>query len=325
MKTKGLLLTAFLLASGSCNKDDSNGTGINYRHEMRSFVEDISSYAKSIRPSFLIIPQNGIELVSENGEPGGTPVSAYLSAIDGCGQEDLFFGYNSDDVATPASETDWIRSFLDIAKNAGKTILVTDYCSTPALVDQSYAHNAAAGYKSFAAPQRQLNLIPSYPSPITGENDAVIVSPGDVKNFLYLINPENYLKKSMFIYAVTATNYDLLIVDLFFNAESIFTASEVEELRAKANGGRRLVIAYMSVGEAENYRWYWQSGWNPGSPAWLGAENPDWPGNFTVKYWDPEWQKIIYGNDGSYLKKILDAGFDGVYLDRIDAFEYYER
>jgi len=30
------------------------------------------------------------------------------------------------------------------------------------------------------------------------------------------------------------------------------------------------------------------------------------------------------GNSEAYLKKTLDAGFDGVYLDIIDAFEYYE-
>ena len=43
-----------------------------------------------------------------------------------------------------------------------------------------------------------------------------------------------------------------------------------------------------------------------------------------VKYWDPEWQKIIYGNDASYAKKLIDAGFNGAYLDIIDAFSYFE-
>jgi len=56
----------------------------------------------------------------------------------------------------------------------------------------------------------------------------------------------------------------------------------------------------------------------------LEEENPNWEGNYKVRYWEPEWQDIIYGNDSSYLKKILDAGFDGVYLDIIDAFEYFE-
>ena len=84
------------------------------------------------------------------------------------------------------------------------------------------------------------------------------------------------------------------------------------------------MISYMSIGESEDYRYYWQANWSTNKPEWLDAENPDWPGNFKVKYWNPEWQSIIYGNDGSYLKKILDAGFDGVYLDIIDAFEFYE-
>jgi len=84
------------------------------------------------------------------------------------------------------------------------------------------------------------------------------------------------------------------------------------------------VICYMSIGEAENYRYYWNTSWNHHKPSWMSAQNPNWPGNFKVKYWDPEWQSIIFGNDASYLSKITSAGFDGVYLDIIDAFEYYE-
>jgi len=124
--------------------------------------------------------------------------------------------------------------------------------------------------------------------------------------------------------AVTATNYDLIVMDLFFEDGAAFTAAEINEIRSKANGGKRLVICYMSIGEAEDYRYYWLPEWNSHKPAWMEAENPDWAGNYKVHYWNKEWQGIIYGNDNSYLKKILDAGFDGVYLDIIDAFEYYE-
>jgi len=54
------------------------------------------------------------------------------------------------------------------------------------------------------------------------------------------------------------------------------------------------------------------------------AANPNWEGNFKVQYWNPTWQSIIYGSETSYLKKIINAGFDGVYLDIIDAFQYFE-
>jgi cysteinyl-tRNA synthetase len=114
-------------------------------------------------------------------------------------------------------------------------------------------------------------------------------------------------------------------MDLFFKDGTQFTNSEITQLKNKANGGKRLVISYMSIGEAENYRYYWQTSWNTNKPNWLDAENPNWAGNYKVKYWITEWQSIIYGNDNSYLKKIVDTNFDGVYLDIIDAFEYYEK
>jgi len=84
------------------------------------------------------------------------------------------------------------------------------------------------------------------------------------------------------------------------------------------------VIAYMSIGEAESYRYYWKTAWNTNMPVWMGQENPNWHGNYKVRYWMKKWQKIIYGNDNSYVKKIINQGFDGVYLDIIDAYEYFE-
>ena len=125
--------------------------------------------------------------------------------------------------------------------------------------------------------------------------------------------------------AIQNTNYDVVLIDLFFNDGTALTPADVTSLKTKNNGHSRLVICYMSIGEAENYRYYWQPGWFPGHPSWLGFQNPLWPGNYKVKYWDTEWQAIIYGNDSSYLKRIIDAGFDGVYLDIIDAFDYWER
>ena len=325
-----IFLTLFLIGIIlflSCNKKDNNKSIANetgFKQKMREFVIRISEYSKTINPNFNVIPQNGIELVSSNGDNTGQPQTAYLNAIDANGQEDLFYGYDNDDQATPSATISYLKDFLNISKNAGKKILVTDYCSTSSKMNNSYLENNNSGYVSFAANQRELNNIPSIPMPIYRENNSFITSITQVKNFLYLINPTKYFTKTNFINAVNATNYDLLIMDLFFHDGVVFTASEISKLKNKANGGKRLVISYMSIGEAENYRYYWQSGWNTNKPSWLDAENPNWRGNFKVKYWNSEWQSIIYGNDNSYLKKILNAGFDGVYLDIIDAFEFYE-
>ena len=71
-------------------------------------------------------------------------------------------------------------------------------------------------------------------------------------------------------------------MDLFFNDGTPFTSSEIAQIKNKANGGKRLVLAYMSIGEAEDYRYYWQKDWERNKPSWLDAENPDWPGNYKV-------------------------------------------
>ena len=59
-------------------------------------------------------------------------------------------------------------------------------------------------------------------------------------------------------------------------------------------------------------------------PQWLGVENPKWPGDYQIRFTDPEWQAVIFGTPDSYLDRIIAAGFDGVYLDRVDAYQDVE-
>lgn len=313
--TLASVVVATSIISGCIKKD--------YKQEMREFVQDISSYAKEIESSFIIITQNGQELLTEGGDENGKPEMIYLNAIDGVGQEDLFYGYYEDDEPTPASERDYIISFLDIALGNGVTVLVTDYCSTPSFVDDSYVQNAQRDYISFAADHRELDNIPVYPADPYNENSDDITLLLEARNFLYLINPGSFPSKDAYLNAIRQTNYDIVLIDLFYN-EVELTLDEISSIKTKDNMTSRLVIAYMSIGEAEDYRYYWQTEWETNPPSWLLGENPDWPGNYRVCYWDTDWQNIIFGGDDSYLKKILDAGFDGVYLDIIDAFEYFE-
>lgn len=295
---------------------------IDYREEMRKFVIGISQYAKAQNSQFAIIPQNGIELITTTGESDGTLATSYVNAIDGVGQEDLFFGYTDDNVPTPSEDNLYLRAFLNRIKTS-KKVMVTDYCSGQTNMNKSYSSNNTNGYISFAADQRELLNIPSYPAQPYEVNSNNITSLSQAKNFLYLINPERYATKAAFINAVKATNYDVILMDLFLNGTA-FTAAEIDQLKTKANGGKRLAICYMSIGEAEDYRYYWQSGWEVGNPPFIAAEDPNWPGNYFVQYWNTDWKNIIYGNDTSYTKKLLNSHFDGAYLDIIDAFEYFE-
>ena len=323
------ILFAFLfgvIAISCTNKEDVilNPTDSFYRQKMRQFVIDLSQYSKSVKPQFKIIPQNGIQLCTIDGEATSVPSRNYLNAIDGISQEGLFYGYEYDDLATPLTISNHFKSYLNISKNYGKTILITDYCMAASNVTNSYFENDQMGYVSFSANQRYLTSIPTFPNPIFHQNNTNATTLSDVKNFMLLLNFENFNSKADFINAITATNYDLVVMDLYFRNRTEFTISEINQIRNKANGGKRLVFSYVSIGEAEDYRYYWQPNWSTAPPNWLDAENPNWPGNYKVRYWEPEWQQIIYGNDSSYVKKIINSGFDGVYLDLVDAFWFYE-
>ena len=316
-------LFTFLILLGCSDDPTVKQTTTVYKDYMKAFVQGISTYAKGMDATFVVIPQNGHELITLKGKLADDPDLTYLHSIDGIGREDLFYGYYNDDVETPFTFSSETSFYLEKALLNGVKILVTDYCSTPSKMDDSYATCADSGYISFAADHRDLDNIPSYPTSPFNENASNITMLDSAKNFLYILDPELFGTKTNFITAVTGTNYDLLIIDLFFDGEP-YTTLELDELRNKQNGGTRMVVAYMSIGEAEDYRFYWQTEWDTHPPTWLKEENPNWEGNYKVEYWDPLWQQVIFGNDSSYLKKILDAGFDGTYLDIIDAFEYFE-
>ncbi len=323
MKRLLIFPIVFLLLFTSCHKDKSL-EGIDFRQEMRDFVIKISEYAKNKNADFQIIPQNGQALVTTTGDADGTPVVSYLEAIDGTGREDLFYGYDKDDVATSADDTEYMLGLCQVCEKNNVDVLTTDYCYSHDKMDDSYQKNASYGFISFAASDRNLSVIPDYPAQPYNVNNQDITSLDSAKNFLYLINPEKFSSKSDFINAVAQTDYDVIIMDLFFNDNTEFTASEISQLKTKHNGGKRLVVCYMSIGEAEDYRYYWQNDWKQGDPVWLEKENPNWKGNYEVRYWDEDWQNIILGSNDAYLDKILNAGFDGVYLDIIDGYEYFE-
>lgn len=307
----------------SCGEDPGGPSGgVDAPMEMREFIVEIASYARQEDPDFAVVPQNGQELFTEDLEPDGEPAQGYLEAIDGQGREDLFFGYTGDDIETPQAEKDWMIPFLELAGQSGVEVMVTDYCWTQWKIDSSYAWNGDHGFISFAADHRDLDDIPEYPPEPWNLNPDPVESLSDARNFLYLINDQNFSSQDQFIGILAATGYDMFVIDLFCT-DAQLDAADIAQLKTKPQGGSRLVLCYMNIGEAEDYRWYWHPGWTADPPSWLGSENPDWPGDYLVEYWDPEWQAIIYGSPDAYLDRILAAGFDGVYLDKVDSFESY--
>lgn len=320
---KFFYFSLILMLLFSCKRDPVP-KGLDLRTEMRLFVERIATAARFLDPGFIVIPQNGAELLVEGMDPSSAAATDYLAAIDGVGQEGLFYGYSTVDQASPTSETATLRGLLSVAVSNGLSVLSTDYCSTPALVDDAFVQNQAAGYLSFAADSRSLNRIPAYPTAPHNANADDVIGLDEAQNFLYLLDQENFASRRDFIDAVAATNYDLVIMDLFFKDGSAFTTAEIDELHTKANGRRRLLISYLNIGEVEDSRFYWENDWRKGRPVFIGNKDKDKKGSYKAHYWDLNWQDVIYRGENSYLRRVLTAGFDGIYLDKVDVFAYFE-
>ena len=136
-----------------------------------------------------------------------------------------------------------------------------------------------------------------------------------------------YQLQNLDIARAAASPFDLLVIDYAKDGsdDTALKPAELARLQQKPDGSRRLVLAYLSIGEAESYRSYWNNRWTRDKPGWLLAENPEWKENYAVCFWDPAWQGIMCGGPQSRLDLILAAGFDGVYLDKCDVFEDLER
>lgn len=111
---------------------------------------------------------------------------------------------------------------------------------------------------------------------------------------------------------------DVVVIDYSYDGTDA-KAFDHQTIRMLQRSGKK-VLCYFSIGEAESYRFYWNPAWEKTPPTFLGPENPDWPANYKVRYWDPAWMEQALT---PYMDRILDAGFDGVYLDIVDAYWYW--
>ena len=103
------------------------------------------------------------------------------------------------------------------------------------------------------------------------------------QNWIYVIQG---LEPPMFE-ALRQASVDIVVIDAIslLGEEDHHDADAAVEVAAlKALPGysleRRLVLAYLDIGQAEEHRSYWQDGWQPGNPDWIAGIDPDgWEGN----------------------------------------------
>lgn len=149
---------------------------------------------------------------------------------------------------------------------------------------------------------------------------------------------------------LVASRYDMLVLEptrtdwssIDKDLDTKEMVSRLKKSRASDGIHRKLIIAYIDIGEAEDWRWYWDwsTTWDcTGSPpadwpSYILTCDPDgWGGNYPVAYWDQNWKDIIINgiapdpikrDYNSVIDEVIKDGFDGVYLDWVEAFKNTE-
>ena len=97
----------------------------------------------------------------------------------------------------------------------------------------------------------------------------------EVKSWLLLLNNDldpRSLEK------IGQIPYDMVVVDHISSQKNVpetASGNAVKRLQRGPDGTRRPVIAYLNIGQAEDYRAYWKKGWRVGRPSFILGTDPD--------------------------------------------------
>jgi len=305
------------------------GLSVEPREQMRKFVQSISTFARRQSRNFMVVTDGGLDLLVKRDpveENKVAPARGYMHAIDGVMVEGLYFDKRVFGEPTSEVRRRRLLALTDTARQNGLKVLVVDYANEQKTIEESYVRNRQQGNVSYAAPAPLigLNKLATFPPRPFGENPDSIVSLSDIRNFVYIGDSAALGRMEEYALAMHATNYDMIVTNVFHGRDAL-SRRAVDTLKYKQIGARRLVFASVDIGSAASYRYYWKPNWREGSPSFIGAPFPDDPDRYHVEYWRPEWQRLVAGDNQSYLYGVIAQGFDGVVLGGIDAaFRFYE-
>lgn len=302
----------------------------NYREAMRDMVTDLATYARSRDPKFVITTRGGFDLLawsrrefdlaeikrdpmtkihSDAIMQVGMPLRQYVQQLNGL----ILNGQFCAPLRVPGDDLGEMREM-------GLKILSIEHCKTPDAAASALSAAIQAGVVSHtdADQKDKFGVVPkSRPSPENPRNVEVL---GNARNMLVMLDSNAYDSREEWLAALQATNYDVLITDGFYKGKQALTKNEVHGLKFKEMGARRLVLARMSIGYAEDERYYWKREWRVSEPSWIQAYGPDRPGQYAVEFWNPAWKAVV----GKYFAGLMDLGFDGIVLDGVEAYRRWE-
>jgi cysteinyl-tRNA synthetase, unknown class len=238
----------------------------------------------------------------------------------------------SNDPAIEAARSAEIRRLADLQdhknrvlrgiwalKTFNRPILSIENCPHAQGVEQALDRADRDKVLTFAAVNdAKLDIIPTLRP--RHENAEPVDGINKLKTWLPNSRGDRYGSKEEWISALGRTNYDAVVVDVGWRGQDLFTKADIARLKYKALGTPRLVMAEMPMGRAFDWRWYWHKDWVAGKPSFLFAVDRSEPGAFIIDPMSPQWLEIL----GKYVAGLMDLGFDGVMMDDIDTYLWFE-
>ncbi len=228
----------------------------------------------------------------------------------------------SDEVKRQAERGERIRRVvhaLDAMRETGRVLWSLDRCDTDADARAALAgadRDKLVGWAKVG--EGDFDRLPTgFPH---FENASPVTTIAAARNWLMMTRGDRFGTKAQWMIALQDTNYDALVVDAAFRGQEPLTKADVRALKFKKLGGPRLVLADIPIGRAFDWRMYWKQDWHAGSPPFLFAVDPKEPGAYIADLADPAWKEIL----GKYVAWVVDLGFDGVVLDDLDTYLWFE-
>jgi cysteinyl-tRNA synthetase, unknown class len=303
----------------------------NYRDDMRKIVEELATFARGRDPNFTLITFGGTDLfswsqreydlaelkrpegmkaaqVADTELPVGFPMRRYQQRVDGF----ILDGFFCAPVRVPLADVEAMR-------NQRLKALSVDHCDADraqAMFDQArragiVAHIDTDMDKRFAS-------IPKF-RPIP-ENPNNVMNISTARSMLINLDNRSYGTKDDWLLALKNTNFDVLIVDGFYNGNMPLTKADVSTLKFKKMGAKRLVLAWIEISQASDDKFYWQREWRVGNPSWIHSLDRTNPGKYHVEFWNPAWKAIV----GRTFAGLMDLGFDGIVISGVEGYRRWE-
>lgn len=309
----------------------------NYRKSMRDLFISLATYGKSTHKDFQILVHEGQYLLNkslweydldsynkirrskktvkddsflsidipEYDEDSPSYVSDYINVIDGIAVNNHYCGQN------PIDSLIYTHDLSVFALEKCDSEEALDRAIIESFRDKNVIYPFLYTEQAFRRLNHQL---------IINETADSVLKLKDAHNIGFLLEDSAYDESFIALNEIRNSNYDVVVVHPFFHREKPYSKEEVDAMKFKKNGGRRLILALYNISETSEEDYFWQKKWLKKLPNWIAKKSPTNIQSYIVKYWTPEWKMIA----SRYFKGIVDSGYDGVFITGLENHLIFE-